>query len=229
MSSPTWWTRVWAGSGGWWWTGKLGMLQSMGSQRVAQDWATELNWILRKWEEEVVIYFIKIFLTAYLVSWICVIQGLLLNFLINKRKKCFSSFACFLYFIRCYALISVIYQTQLNRTSCSAQVLLSDSTWSRLFVPKHLLLTSWKIKISWFFFQRFWFSKPETRESCFFKSSLAFGTAGIGKDIKRTGHCELSPGHFLEVNCCLKSPMWAFIVLCHSRLGRFGEVWSLLF
>ena len=28
----------------WWWTRKLGMLQSMGSKRVGQDWATELNW-----------------------------------------------------------------------------------------------------------------------------------------------------------------------------------------
>ena len=27
-----------------WWTGKPGMLQSMGSQRVGPDWATELNW-----------------------------------------------------------------------------------------------------------------------------------------------------------------------------------------
>ena len=32
-------------SGSWWWTGRPGMLQSMGSlQRVGHDWATELNW-----------------------------------------------------------------------------------------------------------------------------------------------------------------------------------------
>ena len=30
MASPSWWTRVWASSGRWWWTGKPGMLQSMG-------------------------------------------------------------------------------------------------------------------------------------------------------------------------------------------------------
>ena len=29
----------------WWWTGRSGMLQSRGSQRVRHDWATELNWI----------------------------------------------------------------------------------------------------------------------------------------------------------------------------------------
>ena len=36
--------RVWANSGSWWWTGKPGVLQSMGSQRVGHNWATELNW-----------------------------------------------------------------------------------------------------------------------------------------------------------------------------------------
>ena len=38
------WTQVWASSGSWWWIGKPGMLQSMGSQRVGHDWVTELNW-----------------------------------------------------------------------------------------------------------------------------------------------------------------------------------------
>ena len=28
----------------WWWTGRPGMLQFMGSQRVRHDWVTELNW-----------------------------------------------------------------------------------------------------------------------------------------------------------------------------------------
>ena len=38
------WTWVWASSRSWWWPGKPGVLQSMGLQRVGQDWATELNW-----------------------------------------------------------------------------------------------------------------------------------------------------------------------------------------
>ena len=41
MASPTW---VWANSGCWWWTGKTGVQQSMGSQRARHDWVTELNW-----------------------------------------------------------------------------------------------------------------------------------------------------------------------------------------
>ena len=43
MASLTQWTWVWANSGRWWWTGKPGMLQSMGSQRVGHYWLTELN------------------------------------------------------------------------------------------------------------------------------------------------------------------------------------------
>ena len=31
-------------SGSWWWTGKPGVLQSLGSQRVGHDWVTELSW-----------------------------------------------------------------------------------------------------------------------------------------------------------------------------------------
>ena len=44
MASPTQWTWIWVNSGSWWWTGRPGVLQSMGSQRVRHDWATELNW-----------------------------------------------------------------------------------------------------------------------------------------------------------------------------------------
>ena len=45
MASPMWWTWVWASSGGWWWTGNPGVLQSMESQRVWHDWETVLNWL----------------------------------------------------------------------------------------------------------------------------------------------------------------------------------------
>ena len=45
MASPIQWTWVWVNSGSWWWTGRPGVLQFMGSQRVGHDWVTELNWI----------------------------------------------------------------------------------------------------------------------------------------------------------------------------------------
>ena len=37
-------TWVWVNSGSWWWIGRPGVLQFMGSQRVGHDWVTELNW-----------------------------------------------------------------------------------------------------------------------------------------------------------------------------------------
>ena len=51
MASSTQWTWVWVNSGSWWWTGKPGVLQSMGSQRVGHNWVTELNccFIIQKW------------------------------------------------------------------------------------------------------------------------------------------------------------------------------------
>ena len=59
MASPTQWTWVWVDSGSWWWTGRPGVLQFMGLQRVGHDWATELNWnyifsvILSLWDSNV--------------------------------------------------------------------------------------------------------------------------------------------------------------------------------
>ena len=43
--ASTQWTWVWENSGSWWWTGRPGVLQFMGSERVRHNWETELNWI----------------------------------------------------------------------------------------------------------------------------------------------------------------------------------------
>ena len=47
MASPTRWTWVWVNSNmslSWWSTGRPGVLQFMGSQRIGHDLATKLNW-----------------------------------------------------------------------------------------------------------------------------------------------------------------------------------------
>ena len=49
MASPTQWTWVWVSFKSWWWTGRPGILQSVGSQKVGHDWATELNWTEENW------------------------------------------------------------------------------------------------------------------------------------------------------------------------------------
>ena len=49
MASPTQWTWVWVSSKSWWWTtGRPGVLQFMGWQRVGHDWATELKCFVEK-------------------------------------------------------------------------------------------------------------------------------------------------------------------------------------
>ena len=44
MASPMQWTWVWVNSRSWWWTGRPGLLQSMGLQRTGHDWVAKLNW-----------------------------------------------------------------------------------------------------------------------------------------------------------------------------------------
>ena len=66
MASLTQWTLVWMDSGSWWWTGRPGMLQFMGFQRVWHDWVTELNWIVKlsgelTLKQGIVIHLLKVF------------------------------------------------------------------------------------------------------------------------------------------------------------------------
>ena len=67
MASPTQWTWVWVNSGSWWWTGKPGVLQSMGSQRVRHNWVTELNWTEQLILDELA--HLPENLTGYLLIW----------------------------------------------------------------------------------------------------------------------------------------------------------------
>ena len=50
MASPTQWRCVWVNSGSWWWTGRPGVLQSMGSKE--SDTTEWLNWTeLKKYKD----------------------------------------------------------------------------------------------------------------------------------------------------------------------------------
>ena len=53
IASSTGWTWVWASSGSSWWTGKPGLLQSVGLQTVGCDWVTELD----KYCQSTMLYF----------------------------------------------------------------------------------------------------------------------------------------------------------------------------
>ena len=61
----------WASSRSWWWTGRPGVLLSMGSQRVRHNWVTELNWT------ELKLYFHMI---SCIYSWVF---RVVYNYIIN--------------------------------------------------------------------------------------------------------------------------------------------------
>ena len=56
MASPTQWTGIWASCRRWWWTGKPGVLQSTWLQRAGHDWASELNWTVSVYTEQLLLY-----------------------------------------------------------------------------------------------------------------------------------------------------------------------------
>ena len=75
MASLTRWTGVWVSSGSWWRTGRPGVLQSMGSQRVRHNWVTELNWFKKK--KNLFIMAARVFVVTCRLSLV-VVHGLLI-------------------------------------------------------------------------------------------------------------------------------------------------------
>ena len=73
---------VWVGSGSWWWTGRPGLLQSMGSQSWMRlsHW-TELNWGLYF----IVCLCLKLFMDVWLQ--LCVKRLKVRTLILRKRKK----------------------------------------------------------------------------------------------------------------------------------------------
>ena len=82
MASPTRWTWVWASSRSWWWTGMLGVLQSMGSQRVGHNWVTELEWFYFVFSKEMMSLPWQLrwqqwaHVTLCMLCWLCVTEML---------------------------------------------------------------------------------------------------------------------------------------------------------
>ena len=74
VASPTWWTWVWVDSGSWWRTGRPGVLQFMGSQRVRHSWATELNGEMQMLRDSLVAQLVKN-LPAMRETWVWSLAG----------------------------------------------------------------------------------------------------------------------------------------------------------
>ena len=71
MASPTRWAWVWVNSRSLWWTGRPGVLQFMGSQKIRHDWATELNWTeLNKCSYQIVLnYCLSVYQCIYIANF----------------------------------------------------------------------------------------------------------------------------------------------------------------
>ena len=87
MASLTRWTCVWVNSGSWWWTGRPGVLRSMGSQRVGHDWVTELNWT------ELIVSLSYITPSAPWYVIVCFIRARITFYLTAAAASRFGSFA----------------------------------------------------------------------------------------------------------------------------------------
>ena len=98
MASPSRWTWVWVNFRSWWWPGRPGMLQSMGSQRVGHNWGTELNWYVI-FMLIIIIYkayfYLKQVILTSRVFLFCSIKSFSLKFLFNW-KMCTKLWKCLL-------------------------------------------------------------------------------------------------------------------------------------
>ena len=95
MASLTQWTWVWVNSGSWRWTGKPGVLQSMGSQRVEHDWATELSWTEACIQKSPPFYYMTlekftcVNMSSLFGKWDTYFHGFLWEVNFKKKKKYF--------------------------------------------------------------------------------------------------------------------------------------------
>ena len=115
MASLTQWTWVWVYSGSWWWTGRTGLVQFMGWQRVGHDWVTELNWT----ELSILIHLSNDILD--------IIFGKDLNWILLIFKNVFL-FLKFYFIFKLYNIVSVLPNIKMN----PPQVYMFSPSWTLL-------------------------------------------------------------------------------------------------
>ena len=95
MASPTQWTWVWVDSGSWWWTGRPGMLQFIGSQRVGHNWETELT----DWQSYFILFPLLLFCFKFHWFMFFIISFLLFNLCFFSSLSLFSNIFYVLHYI----------------------------------------------------------------------------------------------------------------------------------
>ena len=83
MASVTWWISVWASSRSWWWTGKPGVLQSMGSQRFRHT--EQLNWTDVYVRSHLLCCWIRVFAMITAFFWQNSVSLCLLHFVLQGQ------------------------------------------------------------------------------------------------------------------------------------------------
>ena len=113
--------KVWVNSGSWWWTGRPGVLRSLGSQRVRHDRATELNWTDtgKESQKELIYVYIKLnhFAVHLKVTQHCKSTTFQLNFLKKQPVP------------KIYVLYDFIYMTFSERQNHSDWEHISGYQW----------------------------------------------------------------------------------------------------
>ena len=129
MASPTQQTWVWASSRSWWWTGRPGVLQSMGSQRVGHNWVSEpTDWTVPSFKVLLICFLLKHYLTILYKITLFIFHNIHIAFLKFFHSSClFNKQLCgsFLLSARhsCQVLIHFMHITIL-RSRCHCLVYL---------------------------------------------------------------------------------------------------------
>ena len=129
MATLTRWTWVWVNSGSWWWTGRPGVLQFMGSQRVGHDCATDLIWsdlmFHQIWDLFSHYFFKYFFLTLRSSPFVTPLMHMLVHLIVSHRSLKLCSFFFILFSFPLFRLNYFIFP----RSS-----LILSSAWSYLLL-----------------------------------------------------------------------------------------------
>ena len=112
----------------WWWTGRPGMLQFTGLQRVQNNWVTELNWTELNWKTMCHLFFISIkyWINIYASLNICIMHFISresdyqLTIVCYWPSGTFHTALVFFFFI--WRIIALQYCVGLCHTTCKSAI-----------------------------------------------------------------------------------------------------------